>query len=671
MITFSLGVLATLLKVLLTLAIPLLIIVVAVRVIAAIISSAFRILRGAGGFIGKEVRELLHVVGALVTASVTGVLALCNGLIGRIPTMRHYGRALQGELASGAGSLYRLCFGHPARLVGLGSFAQDLERRVPDLIRNPLSAGRPSTAAESFPGYRIVGTLPAGGSGARLYLAVPLEETTRRWAAAGLTNPGQVVIKSFTLEQGSTVPQIVRESKALEAARRLGRVLDHHLADSSFWYAMPFVPGENLDVVLHRMHADCGEQGLDHQAMVRVMGYARDMLATLHEFHSGGLWHKDVKPSNLIVSSDRVHLVDLGLVTPLASAMTLTTHGTEYYRDPELVRLAMRGVRVHEVNGAKFDLYSAGAVIYSMIEDGFPAQGSLSPINKRCPEALAWIVRRAMADVERRYESALEMAHDLDVLLVASDPFALKPADLPSMGAGEAPLGKVHWLGSPPQPHSSVEPPPLTFTGPKKAPFAARGQGSRRGFKVISLGLAAAAAAGILTLGAMMWGLPSGTPFSSESSPVAHSGSPSPPITPGTPQARTASASPEEHWSSETWLKRKDMQRVIDLASDEPLLFLLGVGVDSASPLVSRMTQELEGAGVHIAGQPGDTNEDSIEWLAQARRAVELGEPSDPLARLRVQHFLDSQAPDLLGVVWFTPGERKGEVNHHLLLAKR
>jgi hypothetical protein len=118
-------------------------------------------------------------------------------------------------------------------------------------------------------------------------------------------------------------------------------------------------------------------------------------------------------------------------------------------------------------------------------------------------------------------------------------------------------------------------------------------------------------------------------------------------------------------------LKRKDMQRVIDLASDEPLLFLLGVGVDSASPLVSRMTQELEGAGVHIAGQPGDTNEDSIEWLAQARRAVELGEPSDPLARLRVQHFLDSQAPDLLGVVWFTPGERKGEVNHHLLLAKR
>ena len=38
------------------------------------------------------------------------------------------------------------------------------------------------------------------------------------------------------------------------------------------------------------------------------------------------------------LSDGRVQLVDLGLITPLASAMTLTTHGTEYFRDPELVR---------------------------------------------------------------------------------------------------------------------------------------------------------------------------------------------------------------------------------------------------------------------------------------------------------------------------------------------
>jgi hypothetical protein len=35
--------------------------------------------------------------------------------------------------------------------------------------------------------------------------------------------------------------------------------------------------------------------------------------------------------------------VDFGLITPLRSAMTLTTHGTEYFRDPEMVRMALQG----------------------------------------------------------------------------------------------------------------------------------------------------------------------------------------------------------------------------------------------------------------------------------------------------------------------------------------
>ena len=36
--------------------------------------------------------------------------------------------------------------------------------------------------------------------------------------------------------------------------------------------------------------------------------------------------------------------------------MTLTTHGTEYFRDPELVRMAMAGKKVGEVAAERFDL---------------------------------------------------------------------------------------------------------------------------------------------------------------------------------------------------------------------------------------------------------------------------------------------------------------------------
>ena len=42
------------------------------------------------------------------------------------------------------------------------------------------------------------------------------------FTARGVVGPHRVVIKSFSLSHGSTMPQIVRESRALEAARALG-----------------------------------------------------------------------------------------------------------------------------------------------------------------------------------------------------------------------------------------------------------------------------------------------------------------------------------------------------------------------------------------------------------------------------------------------------------------
>ncbi|MCH7792939.1 MAG: hypothetical protein IID31_11760, partial [Planctomycetes bacterium] len=168
-------------------------------------------------------------------------------------------------------------------------------------------------------------------------------------------------------------------------------------------------------------------------ALAGTLGYIDDLISTLDTYHQGGLWHKDVKPDNIIVDGTHAQLVDFGLLTSLRSSLTLTTHGTEYFRDPEMVRMALRGVKVHQINGAKFDIYGAGAVLYSAIENSFPAHGGLSHITKRCPEALRWIIRRAMTDYDKRYESAAAMLADLRVVAGAAEPFAVKPVDLPSM----------------------------------------------------------------------------------------------------------------------------------------------------------------------------------------------------------------------------------------------
>jgi serine/threonine protein kinase len=379
------------------------------------------------------VSDTLRIAGNLITAVFLTPFIVANIVLGRWSRANHYGKALEQEFIAIGQGLYRLTIGHPGRLLGLTSLTHGIEHRIPEAIARAPAPDLPRGGSDAFEGYRVVGSLPSGGSGARLFLAEPRPEKREQLENTGHAIPGKVVIKSFSLSDGSTMPQIVRESRALEAARKLGLVLEHDLAATRFHYVMPYVPGEDLTLVTQRLHDKAGSEGLGPREVALTMNYIDNLLQTMQRFHTAGLWHKDIKPSNIIVSDERVHLVDLGLITPLRSAMTLTTHGTEYFRDPELVRLALRGVKVQEVDGVKFDIYGAGAVLFSVLENGFPAHGSLSQIRKRCPEALRWIVRRAMADMNNRYGSATEMMADIRTVMSSPDPFQVAPADLPSL----------------------------------------------------------------------------------------------------------------------------------------------------------------------------------------------------------------------------------------------
>lgn len=400
-----------------------------------LVSSAFR-------FVGGVITDSAQAVGHLVTAVFMLPLMLANVVLLRFRAAGHYFRAFEDAFYGFTISVYRVAIGHPLRLVGLGALTESLEVAAPTLFaEEPRTAPavpqvrskEAATAAARFDGYKVEDELRAGGSGARLFLARPTRGKISELAARGVEVPGQVVIKAFDRRFGSTVPQIVRESRALEAARGLGLVVEHMTTEETFHYVMPFVPGHDLDVETTRLHQRSSDKGLGHDELSLVLGYVRDLCHHLTRFHQGGLWHKDIKPSNLLVSEGRLRVVDFGLVTPLESALTLTTHGTEFFRDPELVRLALAGKRVQDVDGVKFDLYSAGAVLYSMVENSFPAHGSLSSISKEAPEGLRWIVRRSMADVDKRYGSAHEMLLDVEALLGAPDPYKVPLAALPSV----------------------------------------------------------------------------------------------------------------------------------------------------------------------------------------------------------------------------------------------
>lgn len=412
--------------------------------VMAILVPMFKILgeivRRTTRFVAGEIIDALRVTGACVTAVVLVPLAAFAVALGRWSAASHYGRAIQSEIKSIGAGLYRIAIGHPINALSLTPLSEGLEKRLPQVVKASPGRDKPAKRVGQFEGYTIVGSLAGGGSGGKLYIAQPDAIRQAAFRRQGFGEVGQVVIKAFSLRDGSSLPQIVRESRSLDAAKKLGLVLDHELNDERFYYVMKFVPGESLSLVTQRLHASSGPDGLDEAHLRSAVSYISDLLSTLDAYHRGGLWHKDVKPDNIIVDREKAHLVDFGLVTPLRSAMTLTTHGTEYFRDPEMVRMALKGVKVQEVDGARFDIYAAGAVLYSVIENSFPAHGGLSQITRKCPEALRWIVRRAMTDYDKRYPTAAMMLGDLRMLAQAPDPFALKPVDLPSVGGGPLPV---------------------------------------------------------------------------------------------------------------------------------------------------------------------------------------------------------------------------------------
>ncbi|MGE3107310.1 MAG: serine/threonine protein kinase [Phycisphaerales bacterium] len=416
--------------------IPLLIVAI-IYLVVPTVKGMIWLIRHVFTFIFGMIGDALRLIGTVLTTLILVPLVVGNVLIGRWSASAHYGRAIQGELKTAGRSFYRLAVGHVARLLCLHALTEGIEKRIPEVVAAAPGADRPSKRIGQFDGYTIVGSLPGGGSGGKLYVGKPSEQKLAAFARMGATGVDQVVIKCFTLGDGSSLPQIVRENRALDAAKRLGLILEHDLNEHRFYYVMRYVPGDSLNLVTQRLHAMSGGGGLGRRELAESLEYTADLLRTLAHYHAGGLWHKDVKPDNIIVSSGQAHLVDFGLITPLRSSMTLTTHGTEYFRDPEMVRLALKGVKVQDVDGARFDIYAVGAVLYSVIENSFPAHGGLSQISRTCPEVVRMIVRRAMTDYDKRYASAMDMLADVEAVLRADDPYAMKLFALPSMRTGE------------------------------------------------------------------------------------------------------------------------------------------------------------------------------------------------------------------------------------------
>jgi serine/threonine protein kinase len=169
-----------------------------------------------------------------------------------------------------------------------------------------------------------------------------------------------------------------------------------------------------------------GESPLEPGRAARI---AAQIAAALEVAHEKGLVHRDVKPSNVIVTNeDHVYLTDLGLAKRAETAPGLTAVdqmlGTVDYVGPELIE--------GSEPDARSDVYSLGCVLYEMLTGEPPFaqhKGGMAkmwahvnaeppPVSERrrdVPPALEDVMRRAMAKApESRPTAAAFRADVLD-----------------------------------------------------------------------------------------------------------------------------------------------------------------------------------------------------------------------------------------------------------------
>jgi hypothetical protein len=213
------------------------------------------------------------------------------------------------------------------------------------------------------------------------------------------------------------------------------------------YYTMDLVEGPTLD----RYVRD------NHVLPTEVIRLVRSVAMAVHHFHVRGIIHRDLKPANVLVDkSGTAKVIDFGIAKRVDARGTALTQegdiiGTLRYMSPE------QAVGRADVD-TRTDVYALGMILYELLAgapvwDGLHDTELLLAIQRDEPPPLkirngevdveleAIVAKATEKERERRYQSAGELAQDLDRWL-AHLPIVARP---PTMLRRAGKAVRRHW----------------------------------------------------------------------------------------------------------------------------------------------------------------------------------------------------------------------------------
>ena len=212
-------------------------------------------------------------------------------------------------------------------------------------------------------------------------------------------------------------------------------VYDWGESDDTYFIVMEYVDGEPLASIIHT------QAPIAPGSAAQV---AADIAKALSYAHRHGVVHRDVKPGNVLITSDgQVKVTDFGIARAMGSIDDQVTQtglvmGTATYFSPEQAQ----GL---DVDG-RSDIYALGVVLYEMLVGRPPFVGDTPvsiayqhvqetpprprSLNPEIPAALEAIVLQAIAKLPaERYQTADELRADLERFLRNQTVLASPPSE--------------------------------------------------------------------------------------------------------------------------------------------------------------------------------------------------------------------------------------------------